>query len=33
MRLDTLPIGELAAVAEVEGTDELSLRLLEMGLT
>ena len=33
MRLDSLPIGELAAVAEVEGTDELSLRLLEMGLT
>ena len=33
MRLDSLPIGERAAVAEIEGTDDLSLRLLEMGLT
>lgn len=33
MTLDSLPVGELAAVVEIEGADELSLRLLEMGLT
>jgi len=31
--LDQLPIGSRARVTRVEGNDELSLRLLEMGLT
>ena len=31
--LADLPIGARARVSEVEGVDELSMRLLEMGLT
>jgi ferrous iron transport protein A len=32
-RLDKLPIGAIARVVEVEGSDELAMRLMEMGLT
>jgi ferrous iron transport protein A len=33
MRLDGLKLGHLARVLRVEGTDGVSLRLMEMGLT
>ena len=32
-RLSNLPLGAEARVVEVEGTDELAVRLMEMGLT
>ena len=33
LRLDALPVGAIACVADVTGADAVSLRLLEMGLT
>lgn len=33
IRLSELPLQARAEIVEVEGTDEVSLRLLEMGLT
>jgi ferrous iron transport protein A len=33
MTLAQLPVGASAKVARIEGTDELSCRLMEMGLT
>ncbi len=33
MRLDELHLGERATVVQVTGADEVSVRLLEMGLT
>ena len=32
-RLDELPVGQQAWVLEIDGADDISLRLLEMGLT
>jgi len=32
-RLDELPVGRQARVLEIDGADDISLRLLEMGLT
>lgn len=31
--LDTLPIGQSASIAEIQGDDAIAIRLMEMGLT
>ncbi len=31
--LDTLPIGQSANIAEIQGDDAIAIRLMEMGLT
>ena len=31
--LDTLPVGQSALIAEIDGSDAIAIRLMEMGLT